>query len=130
MAAPAHIARENGKKGGRPKGSITRPQLRDALTQEQIDALVVKAHGMASLGDTTMLKFILEQVYGKAPQQLEVAGPDGEPLAARRNVTRGEIELRMRTHPPEGYSFVSANWKKRKARFVGTTGKLMYGVGC
>lgn len=67
---------------GRPKGSYTRPQLRDALTHEQIDALVRKAHDMAEQGDTTMLKFILEQVYGKAPQQLEVAGPDGEPLAA------------------------------------------------
>jgi hypothetical protein len=41
---------------------------------------------------------------------------------ARRKVTRGEIEQRMKDHPPEGYSFVSCNWKKRKARFVSASG--------
>ena len=38
MAAPAHIARENGKKGGRPKGSkshdtLSKEAARDALRQ-------------------------------------------------------------------------------------------------
>jgi hypothetical protein len=42
----------------------------------------------------------------------------------RRQVTFGEVERRMAAIPPKGYSFVSCNWKKRKARFVSPTGKL------
>jgi hypothetical protein len=45
---------------------------------------------------------------------------------ARARVTRGEIEQRMAAHPPEGYSFVDCNWKKRKARFVSEVGGLEF----
>jgi len=61
--------------GGRPKGATTRPQLRDQLTPQRITALVKKAEEMANNGDPTMLKFLLEQVYGKAVQPL---GNDGD----------------------------------------------------
>jgi hypothetical protein len=44
----------------------------------------------------------------------------------RRRVTFGEVERRMAEHPPKGYSFVSCNWKKRKARFVSATGHLKF----
>jgi hypothetical protein len=44
----------------------------------------------------------------------------------RRRVTRGDIERRMVAHPPEGYSFVSCNWKKRKAKFVSQSGRLKF----
>lgn len=55
---------------GRPEGSTTRPQLRDILTQDQIDALVTKGIEKADAGDSLMLKFMLEQIFGKAPQPL------------------------------------------------------------
>lgn len=45
-----------------------------------------------------------------------------EQKTVRARVTRGDIEQRMRAHQPEGYNFVSVNWKKRKARFVSTSG--------
>lgn len=45
---------------------------------------------------------------------------------ARAKVTRGEIEERMKAHPPEGYSFVDCNWKKRKAKFVSESGNLQF----
>jgi hypothetical protein len=44
----------------------------------------------------------------------------------RTRVTRGEIEHRMAAHPPEGYSFVDCNWKKRKAKFVSEVGALKF----
>jgi hypothetical protein len=44
----------------------------------------------------------------------------------RRRVTFGEVERRMAEHPPKGYSFISCNWKKRKARFVSPTGTLKF----
>lgn len=44
----------------------------------------------------------------------------------RSKVTRGEIEERMKANPPEGYSFVDCNWKKRKAKFVSPKGLLRH----
>jgi hypothetical protein len=55
-----------------------RPQLRDMLTQDQIDALVEKGIEKADAGDSLMLKFMLEQVFGKAPQPL--TGDGGGPI--------------------------------------------------
>lgn len=74
---------------GRPKGSTTRPQLRDQLTQKQIDALVAKAFEKADDGDSILLKFMLEQIFGKAPQPLtgDGGGPiqiEGVEIALRR----------------------------------------------
>lgn len=60
---------------GRPKGATTRPQLRDALTPQRIAALLKKAEDLANAGDSVLLKFLLEQVYGKAVQPL---GNDGD----------------------------------------------------
>ena len=65
---------------GRPKGSTNRPQLCNALTQAQIDGLIAKAHDLALGGDPTLLKFILEQIYSKAPQSFEMPG-EGEFVA-------------------------------------------------
>ena len=45
---------------------------------------------------------------------------------ARARITHGEIEQRMQAHPPEGYSFVDCNWKKRKAKFASPAGKLKF----
>jgi hypothetical protein len=55
---------------GRKPGVTNRPQLRDILTQDQIDALVAKGIEKADAGDSLMLKFMLEQIFGKAPQPL------------------------------------------------------------
>ena len=60
---------------GRKPGVSNRPQLRDMLSQAQIDALVAKGIEKADNGDSIMLKFMLEQVFGKAPQPL--TGADG-----------------------------------------------------
>jgi hypothetical protein len=66
---------------GRKKGSTTRPQLRDILTKEQIDALVAKGLEKAEAGDSLILKFLLEQVFGKAPQGIDLTS-DNKPIAA------------------------------------------------
>ena len=39
-----------------------------------------------------------------------------------RSVTKRDVERRMAEHPPAGYSFVSCNWAKRKAKFVSPSG--------
>lgn len=72
MAGTREIAQENGKKGGRPKGSTTKPRISDYLTEKKVEGLVQKAYEMASIGDTVMLKFVLEQHFGKAPQAVDL----------------------------------------------------------
>lgn len=72
MATKAEIARENGKKGGRPKGSTTKPRISDYLNERDIDALLDKAYEMAVNGNEAMLKFILEQKFGKAVQPTDM----------------------------------------------------------
>ena len=78
MSAPAHIARENGKKGGRPKGTTTRPIIRDFLSDEKVSELVAIAVARAEEGDSNLMKFLLEQVFGKAVQPIGNDG--GKPL--------------------------------------------------
>ena len=59
------------KGAGRPKGSTTKPRISDYLTPQEINTLISKAYEMAASGNETMLKFILEQNFGKAIQPVE-----------------------------------------------------------
>lgn len=70
-------------KAGRPKGSTTKPQLRDHLTKKEITELVETAKKKAEEGDVNMLKFLLEQIYGKAPQSIDLGNKDGESLKVK-----------------------------------------------
>lgn len=54
---------------GRPKGSTTRPQLREYFNKKEIRQLVEDLKERAKT-DSTILKFLGEQVFGKAPQPL------------------------------------------------------------
>ena len=63
---------------GRKPGQTSRPQLRDSLTKKQIADLLKKAEDLAMAGDSLMLKFLLEQIYGKAPQT--ISGDPENPL--------------------------------------------------
>lgn len=67
------MAKFGGKQpgAGRPKGSTTKPRLSDYLSEKQVIKLIKKANEMAEEGDTLMLKFVLEQHFGKAIQPME-----------------------------------------------------------
>lgn len=56
---------------GRPKGSITKPRFSDFITPAEVKKLVAKAIEMAKAGNDNMLKFCLEQNFGKAMQPVE-----------------------------------------------------------
>lgn len=58
-------------KPGRPKGSTSRPQLKDYITLVELRELVDSAKLKAKEGDTNLMKFILEQVFGKAIQPVD-----------------------------------------------------------
>lgn len=56
---------------GRPKGSTSKPKLSDYITEEEVQEIIIAAKDKAKGGDTRMLTFILEQIFGKAPQSIE-----------------------------------------------------------
>lgn len=71
---------ENGKKGGRPVGSKEKLLIRDFLKPKDVQKLLNKAYAKAMKGDAKMLQFLLEQSFGKAPQNLNVGSQEGNPL--------------------------------------------------
>ena len=82
MSAPAYIAIENGKKGGRPKGALGRHTLEaiavktlyidkaKELALPILDALAKKA----LIGDVQAIKEFNDRAFGKAPQAIQVEG--------------------------------------------------------
>lgn len=79
-------SKENGKKGGRPKGSLAKSTL-DALEIKQLYIEKAKEHALPMLealvkkgleGDVPAIKEFNDRVYGKAPQA--VTGFDGKEL--------------------------------------------------
>lgn len=77
-----------GKKG-RPKGSYTRPQFHEYVTNEEIIEFIGIAKKQAKK-DPIMLKFLLEQVFGRASQNVNLGGQEDNPL---------EIGVIMYPHP-------------------------------
>ena len=65
-------------KRGRPIGSKTKPQFRDFITEDEVKSLVKIAKAQAET-KPELLKFVLEQVFGRASQPL--TGEDGGPIA-------------------------------------------------
>jgi hypothetical protein len=69
------LALEGARPGAGRKPEVTnRPQLRDQLTKEQNENLVAKA----DVGDSLLLKFMLKQIFGKAPRPL--TGDEDNPI--------------------------------------------------
>lgn len=73
MARGGDVSRENGKKGGRPKGSRTLPKIRDYITPEEVKELIQTAKEQAK-ERPELLRFLLEQIFGRAPQSVNVDG--------------------------------------------------------
>ncbi len=82
-------------KGGKREGagrklgsrnSLTKQLLKDVISEKDKEAILKKAILKAKDGDKDLIKFFLEQFYGKAPQQLyhKIDGLD-EILTKRRS---------------------------------------------
>ena len=72
--------------GGRPKGSTNKLKIADFFTPEDITRLVVEAKLLAfgdseTKPDKDMIKFIAEQIFGKAKQTTITEDEDGNKLA-------------------------------------------------
>ncbi len=82
MSAPAHIARENGKKGGRPKAAHTiqaekAKQLLIAMYIANAKPINDKLLEMARGGDLGAIRELHERAWGKSAQSLDLSNKDG-----------------------------------------------------
>lgn len=68
------------KNAGRKKGSANKLRIADYLTKEEIFDIVESAKKKAKEGDASVLKLLIEQVFGKAPQSIDLGNKDDEPL--------------------------------------------------
>ncbi len=74
---------------GRPKGSTKKPQFGDFVTEEEVQSLVQEAKEQARAGKTDMLRFVLEQIFGRAPQNIDLTS-QGEPLPLLGGLSNGD----------------------------------------
>lgn len=74
------MASSGGKRkgAGRPKGAVNKFKLKERFTEKEINELVNDAKIQAKK-DPNMLKFLLEQIFGKARQSVGISGEDDKP---------------------------------------------------
>lgn len=70
------LPRSKGR-GGRPKGSTTRPQLRDFYSDKELEEFIKDLKKKAKT-DTNIQKFVAEQIFGKAVQP--IGNDDNKPF--------------------------------------------------
>lgn len=56
---------------GRKKGVAQKPKIMDSMSPDEIQALIAVTIQKAMDGDANLMKFLLEQYWGKATQQID-----------------------------------------------------------
>ena len=76
----------NKKRQGRKKKKVVvekcKKQLKDYLTKEDVIGFIEIAKKIAKT-DVAMLKFLLEHIFGKAPQNIKMSGDNDNPLVVQ-----------------------------------------------
>ena len=73
---------------GRPQGSTNLPKIRDYIDKDQIEKLVRLCLKSAfEAKDITMQKFLVEQIFGRAPQTMDLTS-GGEKIIPLLNYVR------------------------------------------
>jgi len=74
---------------GRPKGTGHKPKMVDDLTDDQKQSLLTTSLAKALEGDSRLSVFFLEQIYGKARQNVGIDGGDeGLPVLISEIIAR------------------------------------------
>jgi hypothetical protein len=69
----------SGRKPGVSKATQLKREIHDCFTEQEVQDLIAAAKKMA-ITKSEIMKFLLEQIFGKAPQRIEMTGKDGELL--------------------------------------------------
>ncbi len=75
------IKGKSGNPAGRPKGNLKKKlRLKDYFSMKEVERLVKRAYEQA-MSKPDLMKFLLEQIFGRAPQPFE--GADGGEFVLR-----------------------------------------------
>jgi hypothetical protein len=69
----------SGRKPGVSKATLLKRRIQDYFNEDEVAKLVELAKRQARTRPELM-KFLLEQIFGKAPQRVEMTGKDGQAL--------------------------------------------------
>jgi hypothetical protein len=76
-------ARPNsGRKPGVSKATELKRKIQEYFSEDEVQNLIQEAKEQAKT-KPELMKFLLEQIFGKAPQQVELTGKDGEPIVIK-----------------------------------------------
>ena len=80
MDKRSQTSAENGKKGGRPKGSTSKPAFHKFISIEQMENVVASMYAEATSGKVEAAKWLGDQYFGKAKQAITGGDDDDNPL--------------------------------------------------
>jgi hypothetical protein len=69
----------SGRKPGLSKVMLLKRKIQEFFSDEEVSELVEEVKRQARK-KPELMKFLLEQLFGKAPQRMELTGKDGKPL--------------------------------------------------
>lgn len=72
----------SGRKPGVSKATELKRKIQDHFSDDEVKELIEDAKEMAR-SKPEIMKFLLEQIFGKAPQQVELTGKDGEAIVIK-----------------------------------------------
>lgn len=67
----------SGRKPGVSKATQIKRKIQDYITEEDVRDLIIQAKKLARKGDSQLIRYLLDQVFGKAPQPIEGTDEDG-----------------------------------------------------
>jgi hypothetical protein len=88
---------QSGNPGGRPKRRLIDEALEELLLENNSGLALSIAKRLlrrANAGEVKAIQLVAERVQGKPKRQLELSGPDGEPLNIQ-NMTNEELDQRI-----------------------------------
>lgn len=71
-----------GRRPGVSKATLLKNKIQEHFSETEVKQLIKDAKKMAKTKPEIM-KFLLEQIFGKAPQRIEMTGKNGEILTIR-----------------------------------------------
>ena len=92
-----------------------RQAVLDAVTFDQVKAVINKLAEQAGNGDVSAARVFLEHTCGKPPQALELSGPDGESLGLDPAGLMPTILVALAEHPEAKIAVAAALQKLRHA---------------
>ena len=69
----------SGRKQGTSEATLIKRKIREYFTEPQVKELIKEAKVMAKK-NPHMLSFLLEQIFGRAPQRIEMLDKDEKPV--------------------------------------------------